>query len=224
MMTNIKYVIPGFFLCLILLFGCLQPYSEAAPEPPTQNETKEIEQQINETKPKPVENKTEEKPPEEKNDTPGVLPKEPVIQKTNLSLTELMKDKLDSLDAPMGGPFFIVENTWISNELEADDSAITLNPTMHILFDTETEKNLVGFAFKTYEPSEGGTTTAKGVAITVNESNILEQKMIGTFGIDYNVPGFEKTLYGCSMTSKDKFVNEQGKVIVIYGFNSISVD
>jgi hypothetical protein len=217
------------FLSIFLVFGCLLPYSGDVNETgPVKNETKQ-EPTTNVTAPANVTapvNVTENQTPamndtDQTNGTPE--PVKPTYTQTNKTVNELLPDYLDTISAPHGGPYKIVMYQWVSNQLEVDPQAITINPTMHILFDEEAEDNLAGFGFNTYE-KDGSLEYAEGFAIVMTKSRILDSKLVGTFDIDFLVPGFETKLYDSQIKSKEELQDSSGRLIIIYGFSSNNVE
>jgi hypothetical protein len=216
---NVKNIL-FVFLSLLLIFGCVGPISGDVNETtPVKNETKQPEPTTNVTPPAnvtPPVNVTE-------NETPPMneTPSQPTYTQTNLTVDELLSKKLGEIFHE--GQYKVRTIQWVSNQLEVDPQAIMINPTMHILFDNKSEDNLAGFGFKTYEKN-GSIEFAEGYAIVMTKSTILDSSMVGTFDIDFLVPGFETKLYDSSIISKEELQDSSGRLIIIYGFSSNNVE
>lgn len=226
-----RFSVVGFlavFIAFALLLGCLQPYSGSATNKTIVPNKTEVTVPKTENKTQPVSpptNVTQNVSPK-KNETPDIQPKTPEIPKTNLSVGGLMAKELGNIDSPSGGPYAIVTYQWVSQELEADPTAIAINPTMDVLFDKKSEDNLVGFAFKVYTPTEGGTSFAKGFAVVMKNSALLDGFYTSgsSIDVDFNFPGLGKKLHGVKMKSKKAFLNDKDKLMIVYGFDAQSAE
>ena len=219
------------FSCLVfffVLFGCLQqPYTSQTNQSnisnvPVQNQSTTAlpicpSNITNETTAPHVEPPAA--PPENETPSPSQTSS---IPSTNKSISELMSIELDKLNPP-DGAYSIVSYEWVSNQYESDPQAIVINPTMNVLFDNKTEKNLVGFGFKVYKPLNGSVWFANGFAITINESSVLENKF-GSFEINYDVPNMARKLHECTINSKQSMLDNRSQLIVIYGFDAVSAE
>lgn len=222
-------------LCIGMLFGCLQPLSqdtgngEPATPPPDAGNGAPVAPNVTEPVPNVTENVTEPAPPDETvNQTPETgngQPETAFPETTDLTVGQLLDKELDTLPSPSGGPYSIVTYRWVSNGMDKDGMIIAFEPALQIKFDYKTQSNLVGFAFKTYEPTEGGGGTANGVAVFINKSSYLEQlQPLQRVDIDFNVPGLERKLYDSRITSKKMLIDLKGRLLVIYRFESPYID
>ena len=227
-MKNKQMAILAMIIVMAFLsFGCLgQPYSTGSNQTGqaavvTQNQSSQPQQ--NDTSILPTgsngtDNSTIITPEPEINETEPVIT--PVTTPSlNMSISDFMSKRMDTLNAE--GNYKIVSYQWISDQYETDPTAISINPTMQVLFDNNAEKNLIGLGFKTYTPLNGSAQFANGFAITRNESPLLESKY-GEFEIFFNVPTMVKKMNGCHITSKETFLDNKSRVIVVYGFEAAS--
>lgn len=220
-------------LCAVmLLFGCLQPYSTgqgqqpaAGTQPaqpsaplPTQNVTPP---QQNATPPAPVPQQNVTPPQQNASPQPPPLPPAPYIPATNLSVDGLLSQEMNGISSPMGGPYTMKTYTWVSKELQAQQGDIVLNPTFDILFNNRTEQNLAGFIFKAYSPASGNSF-AYGFAITANESIFLDHYLATGERIEtdfmHSDPAMAHTLRNMTITSKEKFIGPDGRLLAVYAF------
>jgi len=179
----------------------------------------------------PQQNATPPAPVPQQNATPPVqnasLPQpaaplpEPYIPATNLSVGGLLSQKIGGSPSPPGGPYTMNTYTWVSNEFEAQKGDIVLNPTLDILFNNRAETGLVGFAFQAYKPASG-KSFAYGFAITANESLFLDHYLATGERIEtafmHSAPAMSRTLRNMTMTSKEKFIDSNGRLLAVYAF------
>jgi len=214
------------FALLIVLFGCLQPYSNQG-----QNQTV---QQTGQNVTPPQQNITPPSPPQQnatppQNVTPSqnVTPPPPPIEQeiktpsTNLSIKELLTQRLDDVPSPSGGPYTTKKYIWVSNEFEPDVATIELNPTYTVLFDNRSEKNLIGLAFRVYTP-QTGTSFADGIAITSNRSIMLEGFTASgePIELEFLFPGLERILKGVVFVSEEDMLDGKNRTLAIYAFEA----
>jgi hypothetical protein len=223
---------------VLLLFGCLaQPYSGAKGQPPSQQPaTQQPPAQPPQAPTLPVPAQNQSAPPAENvsppapsappaNVTPPPPPAapQPPSETTKLSAADLLNQKLNKLPYPSGGPYNVRTYQWVSNEFNTNTTDITINPTMQVLFDNKTETNLVAFGFTTYAPLGGvNRTSASGIAIVYNESVSLDARASSgiSFEIEYNVPGFVRTMNGVRVVSKETVVDAMNRTLSIYDFDA----
>jgi len=216
------------FALLIVLFGCLKPFS--GPEqnqtliPPEQNITLP-QQNITPPVAPPQQNVT---PPQnetpQQNYTPPPPPppqEQPSTPSTNLSISELLTQELDAIPTPSGGPYTTKKYTWVSYEFEANGTNIELNPTYTVLFNNKSEKDLIGLAFRVYTP-QTGHSFADGVAITANRSVMLDEFTASSQSIEleFLFPGLERILKGVVFVSEDDILDSRNRTIAIYQFEA----
>ena len=219
-------------LLVILLFGCLKPFSG-----PEQNQT--INQtgqnvtppQQNITPPvlpiPPLENVTppQNVTPSQNLTPPPPPPVPPSIPRTNLSMSDLLNQRLDAIPYPSGGPYTTKKYTWISNEFEANATDIVLNPTDTVLFNNKSERNLIGLAFRVYKP-QSGISFADGVAITSNQSVMLDSLTASRepIELEFLFPGLEKILRGVVFVAEDNMLDGKNRTLAIYRYEAGSTD
>jgi hypothetical protein len=229
-----------FLVALALISGCLQqPYSENmngnnTVTLPTQQYAQNDSSGANATGDgtiEPVENQSNGNGQIVPDGNTTIIPDDPqqeILVHTNKSLDQLLSDGLDKLPGPNeSGPFFISSNTWKTNEYDNDPGSINIvfNPTNMVLFDNKSDENLVGFAFKTYKPNTG-KTTSNGLMIVYGASALLDNHMAfdPVFDIDYTGIGQPKKLSKAQITSREELFDNKERKLTVYVFDYAQLD
>ncbi len=150
----------------------------------------------------------------------------PNAVQTDLSAGDLLGQLLHDLPPRDGGPYYKKTYTWVSLEFNASPGVITLsNPTYDVLFDGAADTNLVAFGFTTYAPASG-PVSASGYAILYNDSMMLDRRAASLIPTDitYKASGMNLTLAGALLVSKDFALDQKGRLLAIYEFETDSVE
>lgn len=154
-------------------------------------------------------------------------PEELLPPHTNKTVEEFLDEGLARVNSAFfrdypSGEFVVRTYTWIigGSDIKPDQVPIgSADLVRAVLFNDEKDNSLKGFAFKIYEPKEGGLAEARGIGVFNSRTTKLDLYYDNPeLDLEIVFYPFGKNLYDCEVTDKEQYLAEDDSWITNYMF------